>query len=271
MIPIGFYSCRLAEVAAFSDLDGAPVTLQTMSWGRPDGPRVLLVHGVQAAAITWWQVADKLARSGAAVTAPDLRGHGASPSALRYRLDDFVADLVALGDGWDLVVGHSLGGTVAARALASRTGFARRALLLEPVLELPEDDFEAVVRGQLAELASADPAAFQTSNPHWHPEDCRLKAIAAAACSAFVNEAVLRDNRPWTYAGLLESVRTPVVVLGGDPVAEAMLDPALGEALARANPNVDYRKLAAVGHSPHRDEPELVARTAIDELARSAG
>jgi pimeloyl-ACP methyl ester carboxylesterase len=258
-------------MVAPSESDGAPVELQTLRWGGPVGPRVLLVHGVQAAAITWWQVADKLARSGAAVTAPDLRGHGASPSALCYGLDDFVTDLVALGNGWDLVVGHSLGGTVAARALAISPGFARCALLLEPVLELPEDDFEAVVRGQLAELGSADPAAFQASNPHWHPEDCRLKAIAAAACSPFVNEAVLRDNRPWSYAGLLESLRTPVVVLGGDPAADAMLDPRLGEALARANPNVSYRRLAGAGHSPHRDQPELVARTALDQLAGPVG
>jgi pimeloyl-ACP methyl ester carboxylesterase len=244
----------------------APLTLHVLRWGSPDAPRVLLIHGVQSAANTWWWIADGLADAGLHVTAPDLRGHGGSPNSRRYRLVDFVADLEGLGRGWELVVGHSLGGTLAAYALARSPEFARRAVLLDPVFELPDEQFEAIVADQLAELAAADAAAVQIANPGWHPEDWRQKALAATACSPHAAEAVLRDNRPWNYRQLLAAVQTPVMILGGNPLAGAMLEPAVGEELAAANANVGYRQLADAGHSLHRDDPERVLHALLDVL-----
>jgi pimeloyl-ACP methyl ester carboxylesterase len=224
------------------------VALSTLAWGPPDGERVLLLHGVQSSAATWWRIADGLARRGRRVVAPDLRGHGHSPGAIGYALADLAADVRALGGGWDLVVGHSLGGTLAAHLLAADPGFARRAVLLDPVLHLPDDAFESIVQAQLAELA--DPP----SHPRWHPEDVRLKRLAARQTSPYVNEAVLRDNRPWAYAHLLDALRTPVLVLGSDPAAGGMFDPAIG---ARSS-TVAYRMLDGAGHSAHRDDPARV-------------
>jgi pimeloyl-ACP methyl ester carboxylesterase len=246
------------------DAAAVPVSLHTLRWGRAGGPRVLLVHGVQASGNCWWRIADAVAHAGFAVVAPDLRGHGQSPSGRSYRLDDFVADLISVGDDWNLVVGHSLGGTLIARILAADSGFARRAVLLDPVLELPEDDFDAIVAGQLAELSAADPAELLAAHPAWHPEDCRIKALAAAACSPFVNEAVLRENRPWNYGGLLARTRTPALVLGADPAAGGMLDPTLARRLAADSQQVTYRELAGVGHSVHRDRPQLVIDAVLE-------
>ena len=247
------------------DPEPFPLTLNVLRWGRPGAPRVLLVHGLQSAANAWWQIADGLARAGLHVTAPDLRGHGSSPSAVRYRLVDLVADLEGLGEGWDLMVGHSLGGALTAYALAHNPDFARRAVLIDPPIELPDEHFEAIVAEQLAELAVTDPAAIQRANPAWHPEDCRLKALASRACSPYVAEAVLRDNRPWRYRELLAGVQTPVTILGADPPAGAVLQPALGEALAAANANISYRLLENAGHSPHREDPRPVLRALLDE------
>jgi pimeloyl-ACP methyl ester carboxylesterase len=228
------------------------VALHTLAWGPRDGAPTLLLHGVQSSAATWWRIADGLASRGRRVVAPDLRGHGRSPAAAHYALADLAADVRAIGDGWALVVGHSLGGTLAAHLLASDPGFARRAVLLDPVLHLPEADFEAIVAGQLAELA--DPPV----DPRWHPDDVRLKRLAASQTSPDVNEAVLRDNRPWAYEHLLDDVVTPVTILGSDPARGGMLDPATGEAIAARSPAVSYRRLEGVGHSAHRDAPALV-------------
>jgi pimeloyl-ACP methyl ester carboxylesterase len=243
-----------------------PVSLHTLRWGRPGGPSALLIHGVQASGNCWWRIADALAHAGLDVAAPDLRGHGQSPSGQRYRLYDFAADLIAVGDDWDLVVGHSLGGTLIALMLAADPGFARGAVLLDPVLELPEDDFDALVASQLAELSAADPAALQAAHPAWHPDDCRIKAVAAAACSPFVNEAVLRENRPWDYARLLAQTRTPTLVLGADRAAGGMLDPRLARRLAADSAHVSYRELTGVGHSVHRDRPQLVVDAIVEAV-----
>jgi pimeloyl-ACP methyl ester carboxylesterase len=247
-----------------SSAAAVPICLNTFGWGHPGGPSVLLVHGVQSSAGSWWQIGDGLGRRGLAVTAPDLRGHGLSPSGQSYRLSDFVEDVVALAPTWDVVVGHSLGGTVIAQALADGRWPACPAVLLDPVLELPERNFDAIVAGQLAELATADAAALQRANPGWHPEDCRQKALAAAACSPYINEAVLRDNRPWDYAGLLVRATSPVLILGADQEAGGMLDPEVAHRIAATNPHVTYRQVEDAGHSLHRDRPQLVIDSVLE-------
>jgi pimeloyl-ACP methyl ester carboxylesterase len=266
MVLNGFICGMVAAMpAAAPSADPAvPIRLNTFAWGRASGPSVLLVHGVQSSAGTWWQIADGLARRGLGVTAPDLRGHGLSPSGQSYRLIDFVEDLAALAGNWDVVVGHSLGGTVIAHALVDGHWPACHAVLLDPVLELPEAEFDAIVQGQLAELATVDAAALQRANPRWHPEDCRQKALAAACCSPFVNEAVLRDNRPWDYGDLLARTASPVLVLGADEGAGGMLDPGLGRRIAASNSHVSYRRIAGAGQSLHRDRPQLVVDAVLD-------
>ena len=216
-------------------------------WGAAGGPRVLLLHGVQSCGATWWQIAEGLAKRGADVTAPDLRGHGASPSADRYRLTDFASDL---HPGWDLVVGHSLGGTVAAHAAANGTGFARRIVLLDPVFDLPEDGFDELVAGQLSELTLTE-AELRRQHPRWHPEDIRHKAEAARACDPRAAEATLRENRPWDHGHLLAQIDTPLTILGGDPAHGALFAPI-------ADPR--YTMLAGSGHSLHRDDPQAVLK-----------
>jgi len=266
MVPLGFIcgSVRPVSTIAASTTAALPIRLNTFGWGRPERPSALLVHGVQSSAGAWWQIADGLARRGLAVTAPDLRGHGLSPSGQSYRLIDFVEDLAALAGKWGVVVGHSLGGTVIAQALADGHWPACPAVLLDPVLELPEVGFDAIVEGQLAELATADAAALQRASPGWHPEDCRQKALAAANCSPFVNEAVLRDSRPWDYASLLARAASPVLVLGADEDAGGMLDPGLGRRIAASNPRVTYRRIEGAGHSLHRDRPPLVVDAVLE-------
>jgi pimeloyl-ACP methyl ester carboxylesterase len=264
MIPLGIIFGTVRIVSPGVVTAPVPLSLHTFRWGRSGNPPALLVHGVQASANSWWRIADALAHGGLHVTAPDLRGHGQSPPGRRYGLADFAADLLELGTGWDLVVGHSLGGTLVAHLLADEPDFARRAVLLDPVLRLPEEDFDTIVAGQLAELAAADVAALQVAHPAWHPEDCRIKAQAAAACSPFVNEAVLRENRPWDYSELLARTQIPMLVLGADPAAGGMLDPVLAESLAASNALVRYHKLSGVGHSVHRDQPQIVIDVLLD-------
>ena len=60
---------------------------RTLAGAPRGGPRVLLLHGLQSSGATWWRIASSASPTrGADVTAPDLRGHGASPRGERYRL-----------------------------------------------------------------------------------------------------------------------------------------------------------------------------------------
>ena len=134
------------------------VELPISRWGADTGARVLLIHGLAGNRGSWWNIAEQLADGGCTVAAPDLRGHGDAPTTSRYRFDDFAADLAELGGPWDLVIGHSLGGPIAC-ALAHRCADVAALLLLDPVFEIAESDFEEVAAGQIAEAdLHAEPA-----------------------------------------------------------------------------------------------------------------
>ncbi|MBW3603376.1 MAG: alpha/beta fold hydrolase [Actinobacteria bacterium] len=244
-----------------------PVALPTLQWGVKGRQRALLVHGLASSAATWWRIADGLAGAGYHVTAPDLRGHGNAPHTSSYRLSGYAADMWELGGSWDMVVGHSLGGTVAT-LIAADQGFTRRLALLDPVFMIPEDRFDAVLADQLSELDHAgDADAVGARHPTWHPEDAALKARAVTQTSRYVVERSLEDNRPWWYLDLLGDVRISTDILSADPANGTLFDPTIGDEIARRNVRITARVLRGVGHSIHREAPGAVLDVLLADQA----
>ncbi|WP_030346886.1 alpha/beta hydrolase [Streptomyces sp. NRRL S-1022] len=132
-------------------LDGTHGPLAVHEWPHPAPRRlVLLVHGYGEHAGRYAEPAAVLTGHGAAVYAPDHAGHGRSAGerVLVEDFEDVVTDVHAVADlaraahpGLPLVlVGHSMGGLIAAR-YAQRYGAELSALVLSgPVIgtwELP--------------------------------------------------------------------------------------------------------------------------------------
>ena len=141
--------------------------------GAAGGPRVLLLHGLQSSGATWWRIASALAEAGADVTAPT------SAATARARAASATASATssATSDtGLGARNGHSLGGALAAQALADDPDFARRTVLLDPVLEIPDGEFEAILAEQLAERtldAERIPGRQPALAPGLHPPQAR--------------------------------------------------------------------------------------------------
>jgi pimeloyl-ACP methyl ester carboxylesterase len=121
--------------------------------GRP----VVILHGWLEQAPCWDRVARLLKRP---VYAPDHRGHGLSdwaPGAGHYPFWDYVADVDALvdhiGETVDLV-GHSMGGTMAALYAAAAPERVRRLVLIEGIGPHDEGISEAGVTRARAFLAT---------------------------------------------------------------------------------------------------------------------
>ncbi|MCU1537975.1 MAG: putative hydrolase [Humibacillus sp.] len=115
-------------------VDGIVLSTVTRSPDRALHPPVVLLPGTGATASDWDVVADDLGRD-RVVHAVDQRGHGESEWPGTYSIDLMAADLTGLlaqlPTPVDLV-GHSLGGLVACRALAAGAPSVRR-LVLEDV------------------------------------------------------------------------------------------------------------------------------------------
>ena len=85
-----------------------------------------------------------------------------------------------LGTGWELVIGHSLGGVVAAHAAAHDPGFAQRLILLDPVLEIADEDFPRSARASSTRPATRPRRRqVRAENPGWDAEIVRAKALAS--------------------------------------------------------------------------------------------
>lgn len=239
----------------------APVRLQTQVWNPLGERRALLLHGLTSDANGWWRLASELADDGFLVVAPDLRGHGRSPAARAYDLASMAGDVALLGRSWDLVVGHSLGGAVAAHLL--NDGEVSAAVLLDPVLRVARAQRSALRAALLDEAGGLDPQALREANPRWHETDIQRKALASAWCTPDVIDAVFADNDPWDVTALAASWRARVHLIAADPLEGGLLDPALLNALIRP-PSPDQAPVSGevvvgCGHGVHRDMPEVVS------------
>ncbi|MEU3986617.1 alpha/beta hydrolase [Streptomyces sp. NPDC026672] len=253
-----------------------PVRLPLLTWGRPDADRsLLLLHGLSSTGGTWWRIASALAAEGWLVTAPDLRGHGRAPRTLNYDLEGYRNDVLALrpethDGGWDMVVGHSLGGAVTVHAAAADPGWTRAVLLVDPVLNLAESARDDVIREIRASIRRTEPRDFMTGEHPWHQEDAWQRVLANRAVSDHVVESTLRANVPWALGDLVRSLDVPVRILGADPARE---DPACAAADAAPLtdvPTVSFTVVDGAGHSIHRDDPDRVV-TEMRDLHDRAG
>ncbi|GGF49897.1 alpha/beta hydrolase [Marmoricola endophyticus] len=231
------------------------MALRTEHWGPADGPRALLVHGITSSAATMEELATAMAAAGWSCTAVDLPGHGTSGPATSYAFAD-VADAIhdQLGGGFDLYVGHSLGGAVGTVLLARHPDTAARAVLLDPALLAPPERLRSIVDGVLPAKEDG-PAEVAAANPRWSPRTVELRVEATQAVDPDAVRAFVEDN-VWDVREDAARVTVPVRVLVS--TSDSAVAPQLLDELPAANPLWSFETVADTGHSLHRDRPEAV-------------
>lgn len=247
-----------------------PVTLPRLSWGDPAAPRrALLVHGLGSSGALMWRFGTALADDGWHAAAVDLRGHGTAPRALDYTLAAYAADIAATrpaAGGWDLVIGHSLGGAAATLAAASDPHWTARLVLVDPGIHLVEPDRQVVRESQEAAFADPSEAAVAAEHPHWHPHDIELKALGTRQASRWAVEQTSTQNEVWDVRAAAAQLSIPTHVIGADPLVYSIFAGTLADEVLR-NPVVTMSVVAGAGHSPHRDRPEETIRQLREALS----
>ena len=139
--------------------------LFTQQW-QPAGATkgvVLIVHGISEHSGRYAHVAAHLAEHGYATYSYDQRGHGRSPGLRAYveRFDDYLSDLdsyvaqvrLSMGKQPLFLLGHSMGGTVAALYTITRQPAFNGLILSSAALKVPANVSPLLVR--VASLLSA--------------------------------------------------------------------------------------------------------------------
>ena len=241
------------------------LTTTTAGSGRR---HVGLVHGLGASAATWGPFVERLAATGRyTVTTVDLRGHGGSPRADSYRVDDMAADLVdSLPSGLDSVVGHSLGGAVLHRAVARLT--PGRAVYLDPgfALSLPTSGLAGrlfwmapLVSLGFAQLGQARASA--AARAAYSPETRRLLDDAKKQFDARMAVGVFRDVA--FHPVPTEAPAVPSTIVLSDQSA-AVLPDTLARQLEQKGWQV--RRIPGVRHDMQLEDPDRTFAAVEDVL-----
>jgi pimeloyl-ACP methyl ester carboxylesterase len=215
--------------------------------------RAVLLHGLSSSPAGWWRVQAFLEERGWLVEAPALLGHAGRGPSERYTLDAYVADQRGIGAA-DLVVGHSLGGAVATVLAADDPAWARRLVLLDPVWYVPAEELAQVAREQIAELGY-DEATLLQAKPRWDRRDVEAKLAAIRSVQPDAVARTFADAAEWDIRPVAARLRTPTLLLGGDPAVYTMLEPEDARAASATSGTIDYVIVDGAGHSPHRDAP----------------
>jgi len=239
-----------------------PLTLPITAWGeRSSRRRALLVHGLGSNGALMWRYGTALADAGWHAQAVDLRGHGTAPRSEDCTIAAYAADLGAIrsGRGWDLVVGHSLGGAAATVAASVDRRWARRLVLIDPAIVLAGSHRETIRASQARAFADTSVDAVRAQYPAWHPLDHELKALAAQQASDWSVLQTVEQNDPWDVRRALSRLRVPTHVIGADPRNGSIFSGALASSALR-NRRISMSVVRGGSHSPHRDRPRETIR-----------
>lgn len=261
----------------------------------PSGLTLLVLHGIFDAGSTWDLCAGVLTKAGHEVIAPDLRGFGKSDwigAGGYYHFPDYVADVAALVDQLNParlgVIGHSMGGTIAALYAGAKGERIERLALLEgmgpPAAEpsLPVDrmrawlrDLARVTRAPRSLASMSDAVARIAANNPGVPHEAletRAKLLTRMAEDGklvWAHDPLHRTTSPVSFRveefkAFLSKIPCPTLVVSGGPKGWHPADEA---ARVAAIPRVTEVELPGAGHMMHWTNPAGLAR----ELLRFFG
>jgi pimeloyl-ACP methyl ester carboxylesterase len=248
------------------------ITLHYLRTGG-DRPTVVLLHGLMGSGACWTAVTRALEHE-LDVVMPDARGHGGSSTPPHgYSYDDHGSDVVGLVHRLRLsrpvLVGHSMGGMVAAVVASRGGGLVRAVVLVDPTFLSPErqrevrdSDVADQHRRVLGLQKSAVIAEARARHPHRALETVELQAKARLDTRLAAFDVLTPPNPD--YRAVVRAIGVPtLLVIGDNPVVT--LDTA--SELRLLNPRVRIEQVANAGHGLPFEQPERLAEV-IRSFAR---
>jgi pimeloyl-ACP methyl ester carboxylesterase len=251
--------------------------------GQPNGRAVVLLHGMNFYGEYWSATIEVLRKEGFRVVVPDQVGFGrSSKPVIPYMLSDMASNtrriLETLGIPQAVIVGHSMGGMVAARFALLYPDVTERLVLYNQIgltdarLQRPppsvdqtykallSQSYDAVYRGIARYFVNGMPPQAQryvlrqygwTLSGNW-PE--------AAMVRALVQQMVYEDPVVYDWP----HIKAKTLEIGGDKDGPNF--PELAKHIADTIPNCQLVLIPNVGHVPHFESPDIFHRELVKFL-----
>ena len=269
----------------------------------PNGQTVVLMHGKNFSGAYWSRTAQALSTQGYRVIIPDQIGFGksAKPIDIQYSFHQLAHTtrelLEHLGVSRVTVVGHSMGGMLAARFALMFPALTRQLVLVNPLgledyrSQLPYRPIEERAQQELA----ATPESIRQYMAHnyfdgqWKPEYEELVSIQAGWAVGpdrqyLARVSALTYDMIYTQPVVRQfpEVRVPTLLVIGqrdrtaldkslvaEDVAQSLGDyPRLGKLAAEARPEAELVEFEAVGHVPQYEAFEAWMQALSTFLAK---
>jgi pimeloyl-ACP methyl ester carboxylesterase len=254
--------------------DGVTLDVEDIASRAEGGPALMLVHGFGGAQEDFADHVFALAATHRVITF-DLRGHGRSghPETLEaYSLDRMAADTLGVADALGLetfrLLGHSMGGMAARRAVLAQPERVERLILMDtsagPVPGLDPDLLEfgaayvlsdgmaalKVLMDQLSPLGSDAYERLLRERPgHLEYNDRKWASLSPSMYSAFLRELAHQPDQ----LELMARVAMPTLVVVGDQDVAFL---GASRTLATTMPDARLVVIPGAGHSPQFENPD---------------
>jgi pimeloyl-ACP methyl ester carboxylesterase len=288
---LGGLACRAAPIpeaqrypagtvfrAQFRSIDGTRLRIIDAGNGTP----VVLIHGIGASMYAWRFAMPPLVAAGYRVVAFDNRGFGFSDKpAHGYSTNDYVRLVVALLDSLGIssavLVGHSMGGVIAAETALRHPDRARGLVLIDAagyetrwpgVMRLARWPFVGAIvtsfrgrwiTGRILRSAYADPRKVTEADVD------QYYAPVADPTFGRALRGVLREFRFDSLGGgRLSSLGTPTLIIWGD--ADRWMPLRDGTRFSRDIPRSALVVIPRTGHDAAEESPAEVNNFLLDFL-----
>lgn len=236
------------------DVGGRPFRYRVAGAGSP----LILIHGLSGSSRWWARNVDAFARQ-FRVYLVDLPGFGDNRGRRRFALESAAAELVAWMDAVGIarasIVGHSMGGFVAADLAASFSDRVDRLVLADAAVRPYDRRFLQPVVGGLG-TAWRLPLGF-------------LPVLVADAVRAGPRtlRLAMRALLNADLRARLDKIASPTLVIWGE--RDSLVPIAYGRRLAEALPDAGFAVIGQAGHNSMWDQPDAFNRVALAFLAGS--
>jgi pimeloyl-ACP methyl ester carboxylesterase len=249
--------------------DGTGIAYRT--WGDPDAPALVLLHGGGLSSAEWTDVGPRLAGRHR-VVAPDARGCGWSDPdpELRYGVVDIASDLEELRLLLDLdrlaLVGHSFGAVAGCLYAARRPDVVTHLVLVDggPANRTRPStlDDPPLVFATRAEAARAVARLVPRGIPDWYLDE----RFATQVDGTLTWRSDIAGRIEWSRAGgeplipglwpYVEALAMPTLVVRGSE--SPLFSAETAARMAERNPLVRVVEVADAGHFVHLDQPDAL-------------